>query len=133
MRRNREHRLPSHLEEIEERLLAEKVDASELELDRIKLEARARAERRDAWKGNVVLKKTRRSLITLTLVLGLVASGSGVVVATSDNGSSKGKSASKSQYKPGKGCGDKNHTHTGPPGNPENGPETCPPQSGKKK
>ena len=41
------------------------------------------------------------------------------------------KSSAQSQYgtRPGKGCGDKNHVHTGPPGNPSN--TSCPPQSQK--
>jgi hypothetical protein len=34
------------------------------------------------------------------------------------------------QYRPGMGCGDKNHTHTGPPGNPDKNPATdCKPGS----
>jgi hypothetical protein len=37
-----------------------------------------------------------------------------------------GRSAAAQEYgtRPGKGCGDKNHTHTGPPGNPGN--KDCP-------
>jgi hypothetical protein len=42
---------------------------------------------------------------------------------------SNGQSSAQSQYgtRPGKGCGDRNHTHTGPPGNPSN--TSCPHQS----
>ena len=42
-----------------------------------------------------------------------------------------GQSSAQSQYgtRPGKGCGDRNHTHTGPPGNPSN--TSCPHQSGQ--
>ena len=47
--------------------------------------------------------------------LGLMAGGTGGVIAAKGGNPGKG-SASKGQYKPGKGCGDKNHTHTGPPG-----------------
>jgi len=41
-------------------------------------------------------------------------------------------SAAVQQYgtRPGKGCGDRNHVHTGPPGNPTN--TQCPPQAGPK-
>jgi hypothetical protein len=41
---------------------------------------------------------------------------------------SNGQSSAQSQYgtRPGKGCGDRNHTHTGPPGNPSN--TSCPHQ-----
>jgi hypothetical protein len=40
-----------------------------------------------------------------------------------------GDNAAQNQYgtRPGKGCGDRNHVHTGPPGNPSN--TSCPPQS----
>ena len=39
------------------------------------------------------------------------------------------RSSAVAQYgtRPGKGCGDQNHVHTGPPGNPSN--TECPPQS----
>ena len=42
---------------------------------------------------------------------------------------SNGDNSAQSQYgtRPGKGCGDRNHVHTGPPGNPSN--TACPPQS----
>ena len=42
-----------------------------------------------------------------------------------------GQNAAQNQYgtRPGKGCGDRNHVHTGPPGNPSN--TACPPQSQK--
>lgn len=42
---------------------------------------------------------------------------------------SNGDSSAQTQYgtRPGKGCGDRNHVHTGPPGNPSN--TACPPQS----
>lgn len=36
------------------------------------------------------------------------------------------------QYRPGCGNGDKNHVHTGPPGNHNGFPGTCPPNAGKK-
>jgi len=41
----------------------------------------------------------------------------------------EGRSAAAQEYgtRPGKGCGDKNHEHTGPPGNPSN--TSCPPHS----
>ena len=45
-------------------------------------------------------------------------SGSNVLTSASD------------EYKPGCGSGDKNHTHTGPPGNHNGFPGTCPAQSG---
>jgi hypothetical protein len=49
------------------------------------------------------------------------AGSQGWTAADGDEGSAAG-----SQYgtRPGKGCGDTNHTHTGPPGNPSN--TSCP-------
>jgi hypothetical protein len=52
-------------------------------------------------------------------------SGTTVTQPTTTNGTN----AAQNQYgtRPGKGCGDRNHVHTGPPGNPSN--TSCPPQS----
>ena len=51
--------------------------------------------------------------------------GTSVTQPTTTNGDN----AAQNQYgtRPGKGCGDRNHIHTGPPGNPSN--TSCPPQS----
>jgi hypothetical protein len=51
--------------------------------------------------------------------------GTSVTLPTTTNGNN----AAQNQYgtRPGKGCGDRNHVHTGPPGNPSN--TSCPPQS----
>jgi hypothetical protein len=68
----------------------------------------------------------RSKLVTLALVVGLVVSGGTAGVVAGVGGSGHG-SAAKSEYLPGKGCGDKNHTHTGPPGKPSN--TDCPPPS----
>jgi hypothetical protein len=45
------------------------------------------------------------------------------------SGGDASRSSAVAQYgtRPGKGCGDRNHVHTGPPGNPSN--TQCPPQS----
>jgi len=43
-------------------------------------------------------------------------------------GDSRDASAKEYGTRPGKGCGDRNHTHTGPPGNPSN--TDCPPDAG---
>ena len=50
-----------------------------------------------------------RTLATVVTLL-LMAAGTGGVVAHGGDGHSGG-SASDSQYRPGKGCGDKNHVH----------------------
>jgi hypothetical protein len=51
--------------------------------------------------------------------------GTSVTQPTTTNGNN----AAQNQYgtRPGKGCGDRNHVHTGPPGNPSN--TSCPPKS----
>ena len=71
----------------------------------------------------------KTKLVTGLLALGLVAGGAGGVVAA--GGGSDGGNASNAQYKPGKGCGDRNHDHTGPPGNPSN--DDCPSRAGRKR
>jgi hypothetical protein len=122
-------RLPDDLHEVEARLQAHKPEVSALELDQLKLRTAARAFRaRTSRNGRPLFMRSK--LVTMMLVLGLaISGGTAGVIASHDNG--KGKSADKGEYRPGKGCGDKNHTHTGPPGNPSN--RDCPPQAGKKK
>ena len=66
----------------------------------------------------------RVALVT-GLVLGLVTAfalfgGSGFAAPGSQ------KTPQQDQYKPGCGKGDPNHTHTGPPGNHNGFPGTCP-------
>ena len=70
----------------------------------------------------------RSKILTLSLAGALALTGTTAGVMATGGG--KGQSAAKSQYVPGKGCGDKNHNHTGPPGNPNAKP--CPPQAGGK-
>ena len=48
--------------------------------------------------------------IAAVLTIALMAAGTGDVLAGGGNGHSDGSSA-KTQYRPGKGCGDKNHIH----------------------
>jgi hypothetical protein len=68
-------------------------------------------------------------MITMLAVLGLMGAGTGgVLAAAGGNGNGNGNAAS-SQYRPGNGCGDKNHTHYGPPGQgatPSNPQVKCP-------
>ena len=74
----------------------------------------------------------KSKLATMASLLVLVGgTGGAVAIAGTDNGNGNGgqnNGAAGGQYAPGKGCGDQNHTHTGPPGNPSN--TSCPPQSG---
>lgn len=56
-------------------------------------------------------------IAAVATVLGLIG-GTGGALAVANSGSHSGPNggAASGQYRPGKGCGDKNHTHTGPPG-----------------
>jgi hypothetical protein len=113
------------LDDIARRLREHRPEASALELDHIKTRAMARA-RSSRPRGAVL----RTRLLAALACLGLMAGATGGVIAAQSGNPGKG-SASKGQYgdKPGKGCGDKNHDHTGPPG--KNGDfSPCPPTAG---
>ena len=121
-----EDRLPEHLLEVADRLREERVQVSPLELDQIKLRARAQAARgrRSSTLGRKGLPLRSRvvTLALTALLIGGTTAGGIAAAGGGGNGLSSG-----SQYRPGMGCGDKNHTHTGPPGNPNKNPATdCP-------
>ena len=119
-------RLPDHLLEVAERLRDERETATPLELDELKLRAKAQAARGRSygWRGAPLRSRVVTLALTALLVGGTTAGG---IAASGGNG---GGSAAQQQYKPGMGCGDKNHTHTGPPGNPSKNPATdCKPGS----
>jgi len=102
--------LPDDLHEVDARLSAHKTEISALELDELKLRTAARAFRpRNPRYGRQHLMRSK--FVTLMLVLGLAVSAGTAGVIASGNGGGNGKSADTSQYKPGKGCGDKNHSH----------------------
>ena len=125
MKDSHEDRLPEHLLEVADRLREERVSVSPLELDQIKLRARAQAARgRRSSKLGPKGRPLRSRVVTLALTALLIGGTTAGGIAA--NGGGNGNSAS-SQYKPGMGCGDKNHVHTGPPGNPSKNPATdCP-------
>src|SRR5438309_74034 len=107
---------PDGLGEVVDRLRAGRVQASSLELDRIKTRAMAKAAT-SRRKGSPMRSRSVAAL----LAVALMAAGTGGVLAGGGNGHGGG-SGSKSQYKP--GCGPKktdgvnpSGTHTGPPGN----------------
>src|SRR5256885_15124164 len=74
----------------------------------------------------------RLRAVTIAMILGLLTIGATGAWALSSQLNKhkphgpKHQSAAQKQYgvRPGKGCGDKNHVHTGPPGNPNN--RACP-------
>ena len=118
-------RLPDELLDVAERLRSERVEASGLELDRIKTRAMAQA-RSSRPKGIALRSRTMAAFLTVALM----AAGTGGVIAGNGNGNGNG-SAGNSQYKP--GCGPKktdgvnpSGTHTGPPGQGDTNRESCP-------
>ena len=112
------------LDDVAQRLREHRPEASALELDQMKMRAMARAAS-SRPKGAVL----RTRLLVALCSLGLMAGGTGGVIAAKGGNPGKG-SASKGQYgdKPGKGCGDKSHNHTGPPGK-NTGNQPCPDSS----
>jgi hypothetical protein len=123
---SQEDRLPEQLLEVADRLRMERHSASPLELDELKLRARAQAARgrRSSTFGPKGLP-LRSRVVTLALTALLIGGTTAGGIAAAGGGGN-GNSAS-SQYKPGMGCGDANHIHTGPPGNPSKDPATdCP-------
>jgi phage tail tape-measure protein len=119
-------RLPEHLLEVAEKLREGRVSATPLELDELKLRAKAQAARGRSYglRGAPLRSRVVTLALTALIVGGTTAGG----IAAS--GGSDGGSAAVQQYRPGMGCGDKNHTHTGPPGNPDKNPATdCKPGS----
>src|SRR3954468_23461279 len=104
-----EDNLPDDLQDVARRLREERREASPLELDRIKMDAMSRARSR-----SFVPRGGLRSRLVVALTsLALVGGATGGVIAGTNGGKSNGKdnNAAQKQYKPGKGCGDKNHDH----------------------
>jgi hypothetical protein len=103
-------RLPDDLREVDERLQAHKTEVSPLELDELKLRTMAKAFRASTSRyGRQYLMRSK--LVTMLLVLGLAIGGGTAGVIAGGNSKSTSKNAAQSEYKPGKGCGDKNHEH----------------------
>jgi hypothetical protein len=107
---------PDDLEQVGDWLRAQRPEVSALELDRIKQRARAQAMRGERRRTGAA--RPRRALSTAITVVALTI-GLGGAFAIAGKGppssppqaASSNSSAAKSQYKPGKGCGDKNHQH----------------------
>ena len=119
-------RIPEHLLEVADKLREGRVSATPLELDELKLRAKAQAARGRSYRVRGAPLRSRVVTLALTaLIIGGTTAGG--IAASSGGG---GTNAADQQYKPGMGCGDKNHVHTGPPGNPDKNPATdCKPGS----
>ncbi len=107
---------PEDLEQVADWLRAQRPEVNALELDRIKQRARAQAMRGEQRGSRAA--RPRRALSTAITVLALTVglggafaiAGKGPPSSPPQAASSKSSAANK-QYKPGKGCGDKNHQH----------------------
>jgi hypothetical protein len=116
-----EDRLPEELNDVAERLRQNRAEMNPLELDRVKLQVKAQASRtpQSVWRprrGTPMKSRVVTLALTALLIGGTTAGG---IAASGGNGNG---SSAQSQYRPGLGCGDQNHIHTGPPGNPD---KTC--------
>ena len=124
MANRHEDQLPPDLADIAAQLRAERPTATPLELDRIKLQAKSQRARGAGtlfprMKGTPMRSRAVTLILTVLLIGGTTAGG-----LAAAGGGHNGSSSAGDQYRPGKGCGDKNHQHTGPPGNPSN--NKCP-------
>src|SRR5215210_4005688 len=126
MMRRKQSQLPEDLGRVAGYLEENAYEPTPLDLDQLKLRTMAHAQSSSRRKGFPM----RSKLVPMLLVLGLTLGGGAAGVIAGGGGHGHG-SAAKSEYRPGKGCGARNHTHTGPPGNPSN--NQCPPNAGPKK
>ncbi|HLY49003.1 MAG TPA: hypothetical protein VKR21_07390 [Solirubrobacteraceae bacterium] len=113
-----EGHLPQDLEAVAGRLRAQRIQPDPLQLDQVKQRVMARSA---PDRGRLAFMRSRiASLLTVAALLG----GTGGAIAVANQGGTPNHGAASGEYKPGKGCGDKNHEHQGPPGNPGN--NKCP-------
>jgi hypothetical protein len=102
---------PPELRGIVSRLRAERAQADPLHLDQIKQRAMRRAQRPLVRTGFM-----RSRLATICTLFALVGGTGGALAVAGTSSGGAAHSASSAEYKPGKGCGDKNHKHTGSKG-----------------
>src|SRR5436305_1486892 len=102
-----DEQIPDDLRKVAARLSKAKDEIDALEIDRLKQRALAQSTGRNRHRGLM-----RSRLATLIAALALVA-GSGGALALShlDSHPNSHGGAADDQYRPGKGCGDKNHRH----------------------
>ena len=112
-----EERFRDELREVADALRDQRPTLDPLTLDAIKLRAMSRRRRSPSSQAKGVLMRSR---LTTLLTVGFLCLGTGgalaVVGGVPPFSSSDEGSASCTQYRPGNGFGDKNHCHTGPPG-----------------
>jgi hypothetical protein len=99
--------LPEELQELGERLRRDATRPSALELDHLKLRVMRSARGSTHGRKGPFMKSRLASVLTIVAL----TVGAGGTFAIAGGGSGNDGNASQSQYKPGKGCGDKNHIH----------------------
>jgi hypothetical protein len=125
-----EERFGDELREVADTLRDQRPTLDPLTLDAIKLRAMSRRRRSTSSRAKGVLMRSR---LTTLLTVGFLCLGTGgalAVVGGIPPFSSSGESASCTQYRPGNGFGDKNHCHTGPPGQTGEKPGNAPGHTG---
>jgi hypothetical protein len=105
----RENRLPDDLEQVAARLRANRAQADPLQLDHIKQTVMARSSTQP--QGSWTFMKSRIAAAASVVAL-LGGTGGAIAIAGTASSSGPNGGAASGQYKPGKGCGDKNHQHS---------------------
>jgi hypothetical protein len=117
-RSHREERFPDDLRQVADSLRDQRPMLDPLALDRIKLCAMSSARRPASSRTKGFLMRSR---LTTALTIAFLSLGTGGALAWVGGehfglGGDDQGSAACTQYRPGNGFGDKNHCHTGPPG-----------------
>jgi hypothetical protein len=122
-RSHREERLDDDLQEVADELRDRRPTLDPLALDAIKLRAMSSARRSTSSPAKGFFMRSRLTTVLTVAFLSLMTGGALAVAGGEDFGlgSGDGTSAACTQYRPGNGFGDKNHCHTGPPGQENKG------------
>jgi hypothetical protein len=117
-RSHREERLDDGLQEVADELRDRRPTLDPLALDAVKLRAMSSARRSTSSPAKGFFMRSRLTTVLTVAFLSLMTGGALAVAGGQDFGlgSNDGNSAACTQYRPGNGFGDKNHCHTGPPG-----------------
>jgi len=102
-----EGQLPDDLKGIAARLTERRAEVDSLKLDQLKQRALSQSTARN---GRRTLVRSRLATLFTALVL-LGGGGGALAVSQSDHHPDSHGGAADDQYRPGKGCGDKNHVH----------------------
>jgi len=118
-----EERFTEDLQQVADVLRDQRPTLDPLALDRVKLRAMSGARRSTSSLQKGFFMRSRLTTVLTVAFLSLGTGGALAVVGGSNFGlgGHDGSSASCTQYRPGNGYGDKNHCHTGPPGQEDKG------------